>query len=42
MGFSLEMFFEELWYALENGATKDDLITLVDREQQYAAECGAI
>ena len=42
MGFNLEMFFEELRYAIENGATKDDLIALIDREQQYASECGVI
>ena len=42
MGFNLESFFEELRYALENGATKEDLIALLDREETYAAECGAI
>jgi hypothetical protein len=44
MGFSLEMFFEELLAMLDDDALsgRKQIENFVKREQQYAKDCGII
>ena len=42
MGFSLEAFFEQLQYMVENCASHIEILQFIKDEKQYAQDCGLL